>query len=105
MGQQWVRREKAVVNPTTLGLIAGTLTSIAAVPQLIKTMRTRHARDISIWQPLLLAIGIALWLIYGMLINDLPLILANIVPLACNVMLTILKLRYRDDGCAVHDVC
>jgi MtN3 and saliva related transmembrane protein len=85
------------VTPTTLGLVAGTLTSIAAIPQLVKTLRTRHARDISIWQPLLLAIGIALWLMYGMLIHDLPLVLANIVPLICNVMLTILKVRYRND--------
>lgn len=86
------------MNPTTLGLVAGTLTSIAAIPQLVKTLRTRHARDISIWQPLLLAIGVALWLIYGILIHDTPLMLANIVPLACNVMLTILKLRYRNDS-------
>ena len=86
------------MNPTTLGLVAGTLTSIAAIPQLVKTLRTRHARDISVWQPLLLAFGVALWLIYGILIHDTPLILANIVPLACNVMLTLLKLRYRNDG-------
>ena len=85
------------MSPTTLGLVAGTLTSIAAIPQLVKTLRTRHARDISIWQPLLLAFGVALWLIYGILIDDTPLVLANIVPLACNVMLTILKLRYRND--------
>jgi MtN3 and saliva related transmembrane protein len=90
------------VNPTTLGLIAGTLTSIAAIPQLVKTLRTRHARDISVWQPLLLSLGIALWLIYGMLIHDLPLVLANIVPLICNIMLTILKVHYRNND-AVHD--
>ena len=86
------------MNPTTIGLIAGTLTSVAAIPQLVKTVRTRHARDISIWQPLLLAIGVALWLIYGILINDMPLILANLIPLACNIMLTILKLCYRNDS-------
>jgi MtN3 and saliva related transmembrane protein len=86
------------VNPTTLGLVAGMLTSIASIPQVVKTLRTRHARDISIWQPLLLAIGVALWLIYGMLIHDLPLILANIVPLVCNVILTVLKLLYRNDN-------
>lgn len=88
------------MSPTTLGLVAGTLTSIAAIPQLVKTLRTRHARDISIWQPLLLAVGVALWLIYGILIHDTPLVLANIIPLACNVMLTILKLRYRNDAVA-----
>ena len=90
------------MNPTSLGLVAGTLTSIAAIPQLVKTLRTRHARDISIWQPLLLTFGLSLWLVYGMLIHDLPLVLANIVPLICNIMLTILKVHYRNNDC-VHD--
>jgi MtN3 and saliva related transmembrane protein len=85
------------MSPTTLGLIAGSLTSIASIPQLVKTLKTRHARDISIWQPILLSIGVALWMFYGKLINDMPLMLANIVPLICNVMLTILKVRYRND--------
>lgn len=86
------------MNPSTVGMIAGTLTSVAAIPQLLKSLRTRHVRDISIWQPLLLSIGVALWLIYGILIQDAPLILANIIPLICNVMLTILKLLYRNDA-------
>jgi MtN3 and saliva related transmembrane protein len=86
------------MNATVIGLVAGTLTSIAAIPQVVKTLRTRHARDISIWQPLLLAIGVALWMIYGMIIHDLPLILANIIPLLCNALLTGLKLHYRNNG-------
>ena len=87
------------MNSTHLGLLAGFLTSIAAIPQLVKTLRTRHARDISIWQPLLLAFGLSLWLVYGVLIHDLPLVLSNIVPLICNIMLTILKVHYRsNDG-------
>ena len=86
------------MTPTTIGLLAGTLTSVAAIPQLIKTLKTRHARDISIWQPLLLSFGVALWMIYGILINDLPLIVANIIPLICNVALTGMKIRYgRED--------
>lgn len=86
-----------------IGMVAGALTSIAAVPQLIKTLRTRHARDISVWQPLLLSLGVALWLIYGILIQNTPLVLANIIPLACNVLLTILKLLYRNDGTTLDD--
>jgi MtN3 and saliva related transmembrane protein len=82
------------MNPTTIGLAAGALTSFAAIPQVVKTLRTRHARDISIWQPVLLSIGVALWMVYGMLIHDLPLILANIVPLICNVLLCGLKVHY-----------
>ena len=86
------------MNPTTIGLVAGTLTSIAAIPQVVKTLRTRHARDISIWQPILLSVGVALWMIYGMLIHDLPLIVANIIPLICNALLTGLKLHYSNNG-------
>ena len=85
------------MTPTIIGLIAGTLTSVAAIPQVIKTMQTRHVRDISIWQPLLLAFGVALWMIYGILISDLPLILANITPLICNAVLTGMKIRYGRD--------
>jgi MtN3 and saliva related transmembrane protein len=85
------------VTSTTVGLVAGALTSVAAIPQVIKTLKTRHVRDISIWQPLLLAFGVALWMVYGILINDLPLIVANITPLICNVILTVMKIRYGND--------
>lgn len=83
------------MTPTVIGLIAGLLTSVAALPQVIKTWRSRHARDLSIWQPLLLSLGVALWLIYGMLIGDTPLILANITPLICNLLLTAMKVRFK----------
>lgn len=83
------------MTPTLVGLIAGLLTSVAALPQVIKTWRSRHARDLSIWQPLLLSAGVALWLIYGMLIGDTPLILANITPLICNLLLTAMKIRFK----------
>ncbi len=82
------------MTPTTVGLVAGTLTSLASIPQVIKTLKTRHVRDISIWQPLLLAFGVALWMVYGVLINDFPVIVANITPLICNVILTVMKIRY-----------
>ena len=86
------------MNPTLIGLVAGTLTGTAAIPQVVKTLRTRHARDISVWQPLLLSIGIALWIVYGMLISNLPLILTNLIPLLCNALLVGLKLNSRDNG-------
>jgi MtN3 and saliva related transmembrane protein len=85
------------MTPTWVGYTAGFLTSIAAFPQVIKTWRSRHARDLSIWQPLLLSIGVALWMIYGMLINDIPLIVANITPLICNLFLTAMKIRYKNN--------
>lgn len=87
------------MSPTTIGMVAGTLTSLAAIPQVIKTLKTRHVRDISIWQPLLLSVGLALWMFYGILIDDLPLIVANITPLICNLLLTGMKIYYgKNDG-------
>lgn len=84
------------MTATWIGLIAGLLTSIASLPQVIKTWRSRHVRDLSIWQPLLLSTGVALWLVYGILINDTPLILANITPLVCNLLLTVMKIRFNN---------
>ena len=65
------------MNATGIGLSAGFLTSVAVLPQVVRTWRTKHARDISIWQPLILIIGMLLWLIYGMMLHDLQLIAAN----------------------------
>ena len=82
---------------TWIGLVAGFLTSVAALPQVVKTWKSRHARDLSVWPPVLISSGVALWLLYGILIRDIPLILANIIPLVCNLILLFLKIRYRDE--------
>ena len=77
-----------------VGLLAGLLTSGAAIPQVIQTYRTKHARDLSMWQLILLNFGMLLWLIYGISLNDLPLILANIFSIVCYTGLIAMKLRY-----------
>jgi MtN3 and saliva related transmembrane protein len=82
------------VSPTIIGLVAGIFTTLAVIPQVVKTLKTRHVRDLSIWQPLLLTIGVALWTIYGILIHDLPLIIANLTSLICNALLTGMKIHY-----------
>ena len=85
------------MNATHIGLVAGALTSVAVIPQVVRTFRTRHARDISIWQPVLLDIGMLLWLIYGILLSDLPLILANAFSIACNTLLIFMKIYFKED--------
>jgi MtN3 and saliva related transmembrane protein len=82
---------------TSIGLIAGAITSLAAVPQVVKTYRTRHARDLSIWQPVLLVIGMLLWLIYGIFLRDLPLILANAFSILCYALLIFMKIYFKED--------
>lgn len=77
-----------------LGLTAGFLTSVAVLPQVVRTWRRKHAQDISIWQPIILITGMALWLAYGLLIKDTPLIAANTFSIACYLLLLIMKIVY-----------
>jgi MtN3 and saliva related transmembrane protein len=80
---------------TFIGLLAATLTTVAFVPQVVRAWRTRSTRDISLPMFLVLALGITLWLIYGAMINDLPLIAANLVTLILVLMILFFKLRYK----------
>ena len=81
-------------STTVLGLVAGALTTIAYLPQLIKTWKSKSAEDLS-WSMLItLCIGIVLWLIYGAYVHDLPVILANVVTLILSSIILVLKLRY-----------
>ena len=82
------------MNATWIGLAAAFLTSIAVIPQVVRTWRTKHARDISIWQPLLLIVGMLLWLIYGVLLHDLPLIAANSFSISCYLLLLGMKIAF-----------
>lgn len=76
-----------------LGLTAGIITSVAALPQVVKTIRTRSTRDLSLWQPMLLTVGVTMWMVYGFMIGDVPLQLMNVLPLCGNVTLLVMKLR------------
>jgi MtN3 and saliva related transmembrane protein len=80
---------------TVLGIAAGALTTVAFVPQVVKAWRTRSTRDVSLGMFLTLCAGILLWLLYGFLVGDLPLILANGVTLGLATTILILKLRYK----------
>ncbi len=91
------------MNRTYLGLIAGAFTSMAVIPQVIKSYRTRHVRDISIWQPVLLDIGTGLWLVYGIMIGDIPIIAANAFSIVCNSLLICMKLVYGDSDKLLSD--
>jgi MtN3 and saliva related transmembrane protein len=82
------------MNLHWVGFFAGLLTSGAAIPQVFQTYRTKHARDLSLLQLILLNIGMLLWLIYGLSLNDLPLIIANIFSILCYTLLIAMKLSY-----------
>ncbi|MCK2165896.1 MULTISPECIES: SemiSWEET transporter [Thalassospira] len=79
---------------TVLGLLAGSLTTIAFLPQVIRTWRTRSTADISLVMFLILCTGIALWLVYGLVRGDWPVIIANGFTLVLASTILFFKLRH-----------
>ena len=77
-----------------IGLIAAFITSIGFLPQIIKGFKTKKLDDISYFMPIVLAIGMTLWLIYGILINSIAIISANIFSISCSISLIIMKKKY-----------
>ncbi len=80
---------------TILGLVAAALTTFSFLPQLLKTWRTKSAKDVSYIMLICFNIGIFLWLIYGLYLSALPIILANGMTLIFNLIILWLKIRYR----------
>jgi len=78
-----------------IGLLAGTLTTVAFIPQVIKIWRSKKADDISISMFLIFTVGVALWMVYGIQTASLPVMLANAVTLVLALVILILKYRYR----------
>ena len=78
-----------------LGLFAGTLTTIAFLPQLYKTWKSKSAKDVSTVMMITFCIGVFLWFIYGLAIHATPVIVANAVTLVLALLILVLKMRYR----------
>ena len=75
-----------------VGFVAGTLTTLAYVPQVIRTWRTRSAKDLSLGMLLALSAGVGLWLVYGVALGAWPIIIANGVTLVLALVLVGFKL-------------
>jgi MtN3 and saliva related transmembrane protein len=81
-----------------LGTSAGSLTTIAFVPQVIKTWKSKSGGDISYGMFLLFSLGVVLWLCYGVAISAPPVIISNAVTLCLAVLILVLKFRYDRQG-------
>lgn len=79
---------------TVIGYLAGLLTTLAFLPQVIKAWRSRSTADISTAMFVTLCAGIVLWLVYGVLRADVPLIVSNAVTLSLAGSILALKLRH-----------
>lgn len=78
-----------------IGLTAGVLTTISFLPQVIKTWKSKSANDLSLLMFSMFCTGILMWLIYGLLINDLPIILSNIATLSLAGTILFFKFRFK----------
>ena len=78
-----------------LGLIAGALTPISFLPQVIKTWRSGSARDLSLSMFGIFSLGVTLWLIYGLKVNSIPIIAANALTLALCLVILYFKLKFK----------
>jgi MtN3 and saliva related transmembrane protein len=78
----------------TIGTAAGTLTTLAFLPQVIKSWRTHSTNDISLIMFLAFCSGVGLWLIYGLMIAAWPVIVANSLTLALAGLILVMKLRH-----------
>jgi MtN3 and saliva related transmembrane protein len=79
---------------TVIGLLAGTLTTIAFVPQLLHAWRSQSTKDVSLSMLTVFCSGVFLWLIYGVMTQTWPVIIANVVTLILAGMILLLKLKH-----------
>ena len=77
-----------------LGLFAGGITSSGFIPQLVRGFRTKKLDDVSLYMPLVLISGMMLWLLYGFMLRDISIIIANSVGVSCNALLLTMKKIY-----------
>lgn len=79
---------------TLIGLVAAICTTCSFLPQVIKILRTKRTKDVSLLMYTILSTGLFLWLIYGFILGDLPLILANTVSFTLSMCVLVLKVRH-----------
>jgi MtN3 and saliva related transmembrane protein len=86
--------EDLVAWADTIGTVAGILVLSSFIPQLIKAYKTKKMSDVSIHLMILIASGMFLWVIYGLIRSDLVIIGTNATGFALNITLLVMKLRY-----------
>lgn len=77
-----------------IGLIAASFTTFAFLPQSIRAIKTRHTKDLSLPMLWMLEFGVVIWIIYGAMISDVPLLAANTISFIFVTITLVLKLKH-----------
>jgi MtN3 and saliva related transmembrane protein len=80
---------------TVIGLTAAFLTTFAFLPQSIKTIKTKHTKDLSLSTLIMVDFGLVAWLVYGLMTNSLPVIAANTVSIVIMTIILYMKIKYK----------
>ena len=86
---------KHILNPDIFGFIAAALTTLAFLPQVIKTWKTKKAEDVSFVMLIMFITGLLFWIVYAIETNALPVLIANITTFILNITILTLKLIYK----------
>ena len=86
----------SIAIPKLVGIAAGLLTAASMLPQVIKMFKEKKGSQVSLFMILILMAGIALWIWYGILKDDYPIIFTNCFSLMVNCMIVFLKYKYRN---------
>jgi MtN3 and saliva related transmembrane protein len=89
------QQRQARMNLEWTGYVAATLTTLAFVPQALKTIRSKDTRSISLGMYVVFTVGIAFWLAYGISLGSVPMILSNIVTFVLSATILAMKLKYK----------
>jgi len=77
------------------GFIAAALTTLAFLPQTIKTIKSKRTQDISLFMYCLMVSGIAMWFVYGVYIHSWPIMIANFISFMLTAVILVMKIRYK----------
>jgi MtN3 and saliva related transmembrane protein len=84
----------SLINVEIIGGLAGLLTTVAFVPQVIKVIRSKSTADLSFTMFLVFTLGVFLWLLYGLCLRSIPLIVANLITFLLSITILLYKIRY-----------
>ena len=82
------------LNIEFFGYLAAILTTVAFLPQLIKTLKTKKAEDVSLVTLIMFISGVGFWIIYGYQISSAPILIANIITFILNLFILVSKVYY-----------
>jgi len=80
---------------SVIGMFAGSCTTFSFLPQVLKSWKAKATGDISLNMYIVFCVGLCFWLLYGFLINDIPLVIANLLTLAMACSILFMKIKWK----------